>query len=264
MSDKFLLKQRSSDPKDVEELISFARVYFATDFPNPSGGGCHKAVEIRNLISERSIPTDPLRQHLFECSNCFRVYSEMLAVRESSMREAAAGRSLVAFMRRPIVLVPVSVLLVVTFIVVILSFRRHDSSNYVASNGKATAIDSSTGSTQVEPTPLSPSPDGVRSVRIDFDSYRLHRGQNNGDQAIAVVGATRIQFVVILPEGSPAGNYLVTLKDARGEALRKISYHTAQKMFTADIDLSGLPVRRYWLCVSRRAESPNCYPIRVK
>ena len=87
MSDEFLPKQRSPESEEVEELISFARVYFATDFPNPSGSGCRQAADIRNLIGERSIPTDPLRQHLFECSNCFCLYREMLAMQEGSILE---------------------------------------------------------------------------------------------------------------------------------------------------------------------------------
>ena len=108
-----------------------------------------------------------------------------------------------------------SVVLVATLIVVILNFRQHESSNYVAGNVNGTAIDSSTTSSQPEQTPISPSSDVVSSFRIDFDSYRLHRGEKNGNQAIALLPATRIQFVINLPKGSPPGNYLVALNDAR-------------------------------------------------
>jgi hypothetical protein len=64
---------------DAELLTSLARRYYATRFPNPQRLGCLPRGEIIKVLSERRVPDQALREHLFECSECFGEYRQALA-----------------------------------------------------------------------------------------------------------------------------------------------------------------------------------------
>src|SRR5262245_25793974 len=64
---------------NAEELASIARRYYAARFPNPQRFGCPSPGEISNVVRLRQIPDQTLREHLFECSECFGEYRQALA-----------------------------------------------------------------------------------------------------------------------------------------------------------------------------------------
>src|SRR5574341_1088398 len=63
-----------SSEREVEQLITFGRAYFATDFPNPARVGCPSPTALRTLARSGELPGDKLCDHLFGCSECFRAY----------------------------------------------------------------------------------------------------------------------------------------------------------------------------------------------
>jgi hypothetical protein len=75
--------------QDAEELASLARRYYATRFPNPRRIGCPPPGEIIKVVSERQAPDQALREHIFECSECFGEYRQAMAQRRSAPNETA-------------------------------------------------------------------------------------------------------------------------------------------------------------------------------
>jgi hypothetical protein len=66
---------------DAEELTLLARQYYSARFPNPQRIGCPLHGEIAKVVKHRQIPDQALREHLFECSECFGDYRQELAQR---------------------------------------------------------------------------------------------------------------------------------------------------------------------------------------
>jgi hypothetical protein len=63
---------------DAEELASLARRYYSARFPNPQRLGCPPTGEILKVVRQRQIPDQAMREHLFECSECFGEYRQSL------------------------------------------------------------------------------------------------------------------------------------------------------------------------------------------
>jgi hypothetical protein len=80
---------------DTEGLASVARRYYAARFPNPQRLGCPPPGEIIKVVSSRQAPDEALREHLFECSECFGEYRQALAQSRQAPDEAA-------WMKRPV------------------------------------------------------------------------------------------------------------------------------------------------------------------
>ncbi len=59
---------------DAEELVTLARRYYATRFPNPQRLGCPPPGEIIKAVSQRRAPDQASREHLFKCLECFCEY----------------------------------------------------------------------------------------------------------------------------------------------------------------------------------------------
>jgi hypothetical protein len=63
----------------VEELVTIAQRYYATHFSNPQRHGCTPPGEITKVVSMGRAPDQALREHLFNCSECFDEYRQALA-----------------------------------------------------------------------------------------------------------------------------------------------------------------------------------------
>src|SRR5262245_28036763 len=80
---------------DEKELASLARGYLAARFPNPQRLGCPPPGEIIKVVMSRQAPDEGLREHLFECSECFGEYRQELAQSRPEPDEAAWRKRLV-------------------------------------------------------------------------------------------------------------------------------------------------------------------------
>jgi hypothetical protein len=80
---------------DAEELASLARGYYAARFPNPQRLGCPLPSEIIKVVMSRQAPDEALREHLFECSECFGEYRQALAQSRPAPDEGAWRKRLV-------------------------------------------------------------------------------------------------------------------------------------------------------------------------
>jgi len=81
---------------DAGGLTALARRYYATRFPNPQRLGCPPPGEIIRVVRQGQAPDQALREHLFECSECFCEYRQALAHCRPGPDEVAWGRRLVS------------------------------------------------------------------------------------------------------------------------------------------------------------------------
>ncbi|MGB9180871.1 MAG: hypothetical protein WCB68_16690 [Pyrinomonadaceae bacterium] len=85
-------RTRGIEPDATEELISRAREYFASDFPNPERGDCPASGSWSARVQAGLMPDEKLRAHLFSCSECFGEYRTAMLARESEApARATAG-----------------------------------------------------------------------------------------------------------------------------------------------------------------------------
>lgn len=253
--------------EDVEDLASFAREYFSTDFPNPSRVDCPPPGEIERLIKAGRMPPESLRSHLLGCSNCFNSYRTNLMACENNRVPVESFWSYMSALvwRRRLAFAGASLLILLLF----------GGWYYFRNVRKQGTIEVKNGDTKshgpvnldhvAQRSPESSSPNNNNSVEIHFDSYGLRRGDNQEAEPSAEVSSVRTRFLITLPEGSPVGEYEVSIVDAYGATVKTITSKSHDgKTLVAEIDLSKLPQRKYRLCVSRPAESPNCYLITLR
>jgi hypothetical protein len=76
-------EKASDEPKldSPDEMIAFARGYFASDFPNPERTGCSKPGTISEIVRAGKQPDAELRAHLFGCSECFVEFDREMQAR---------------------------------------------------------------------------------------------------------------------------------------------------------------------------------------
>src|SRR3982750_4190201 len=59
---------------DPNEAVAFAQAYYATEFPNSERRDCPTAETLRKVACSSTLPDAQLRAHLFNCSDCFRLF----------------------------------------------------------------------------------------------------------------------------------------------------------------------------------------------
>jgi hypothetical protein len=76
-------EKAADEPKfaSPDEMIAFARGYFASDFPNPKRTGCPEPGAIGELVRAGRQPDAELRAHLFGCSECFVEFDREMRAR---------------------------------------------------------------------------------------------------------------------------------------------------------------------------------------
>ena len=91
------METEGNNIRDLDEkgLASLARRYYAARFPNPQRLGCPPPGEIIKVVMSRQTPDEALREHLFECSECFGEYRQALAQSRPAPDEAAWRKRLV-------------------------------------------------------------------------------------------------------------------------------------------------------------------------
>lgn len=76
-----------------DELITFARAYFASDFPNSERVDCPVKGTMSGLVRSGKVPDEGLRSHMFGCSECFQEHQNALVAYRAETKEAAPAES---------------------------------------------------------------------------------------------------------------------------------------------------------------------------
>jgi hypothetical protein len=188
---------------DAEELASLARGYYAARFPNPERLGCPPAGEIINVVMSRQAPDEVLREHLFECSECFGEYRQALAQSRPAPDEAAWRKRLAlifaskrsATALTPSILILSSLFLI--FIGILILRNIVPKAGQIASSTPSDARAGGTGESTPNPAPVAiatipkpigngraiagswkllgiPAP-GIEIIDVDLDNYKVFR-----------------------------------------------------------------------------------------
>lgn len=250
--------------ENTDEFVSLAREYFAGDFPNPERKGCPPRADLEATIQSGKLPDDTLRQHLFGCSQCFSLYQQIRDTRRDAHAPFWQRASEFIFAQK-LILGPVFAVLVVAGIAV-LYFTSKTPQPQVAevdhTRGAWNADVSPTVKPSPEPAATQPEPAPVSVARVDLRDYTLRRGNESSTTEPLPVKQGMIAFSIMLPEGSPAGAYSVSLLDAFGKTLRSRGASSPDgKKLSTTLNLTFPENQKYRLCVSRANEPPNCYPI---
>jgi hypothetical protein len=188
---------------DVEELASLARRYYAARFPNPQRLGCPPPGEITKVVRSRQAPDESLREHLFECSECFGEYRQALAQSRPAPDEAAWRKLLVSIFaskRAAAALAPVILILSSIFLIFIgISILRKSvpEAGQTASSASSDASAGGTGEATSNPAAVTiatiPKPTGngraiagakkllgiaapgIEIIDVDLDNYQVFR-----------------------------------------------------------------------------------------
>lgn len=259
---------RPPDFESVEELTSFARNHFAVSFPNPSRIRCPPSGEIEGLIKSGQPPSDNLREHMFECSECFNIFREQISRRKATqVNEISIWQQIIApIQARPLISV-VATLLIAFAVAGVLLWRR--SANQATRVARDAAPNSSrVNAERVPPQNADPGSESAKSsVKIDLDNYSLSR---RGPEAVVkprdvMISNNLTRFDVTLPEGSPSGSYVVSIVDANDNVVREVSASSPDgRTLSAELDLRKLAKQQHRVCVSRAHEAPVCYPIALR
>jgi hypothetical protein len=188
---------------DEEELASLARRYYAARFPNPQRIGCPFPGEIIKVVMSRQAPDEALREHLFECSECFGEYRQTLAQNRPAPEEAAWRKWLVlifASKRSATALAPVILILSslsLIFIGILILRKISPEAGRIASSTPSDARAGGTGESTANPAAVAiatipkpidngreiagswkllgnPAP-GAETIDVDLDNYQVFR-----------------------------------------------------------------------------------------
>lgn len=227
----------------TDEFVSFAREYFAGDFPNPERKDCPPPAALNAAIKSGKLPDDSLRSHLFGCSECFSLYQQLLETHRQMEPAVPFWRraSEFIFARRVLIMSTASVVLVAV-VSAVLFINLKTSQNHVTSVNQPEDVT----------PPVTRSAQNESATRID-----LRRG--NESSPLHVKSGT-IAFAITLPEGSPAGAYSVSLLDAAGKTLHSLSASSPDgKQLSTTLNVPENQKLR--LCVSHANDPPICRPI---
>jgi hypothetical protein len=285
------LEDPAPDAPDMDEILTFARRYYATSFPNPQRLGCPPPGEIVKVVSRRRAPGDALREHLFECSECFGEYRQALA---QIRNEVVGWQRLVSIlsMKR------LSILAVVLFLLVFggrLIWRnltpgalneqvtrsnpssgQVDGAGAAAPNKTDAPLTAGTMTARVETPPVkrravggnsrsSGRPEsGVKTIEVDLDNYQVFR-RSQEEKPPILLPAVHARLVLRLPETGAAGKYTVSLINAFGRALlSEPALSPDGAKLQVKLDLRRVTPQKYRLRLSRKGEAPAYYDVIVR
>ncbi|MCI0389334.1 MAG: hypothetical protein MOB07_11305 [Acidobacteria bacterium] len=270
---------------DTDEIVTLARRYYARGFPNPERRGCPPAGEIVKVVSRRRAPDNALREHLFECSECFGEYRQALA----QIRNDVVGwERLVSILSLKRVSTLAVILLSLFFAgALIWRGRTPDTGNERVTRSNASGDQSATPVATPNKTddPLtaetakpqvkrravggesrsSGRPESsVETIEVDLDNYPVFR-RSQEEKPPVVLPAIRARLVLRLPETGAAGKYTVSLIGAFGRVLLSepaLSPDGAKLQVT--LDLRRVTPKKYRLRLTRKDEAPAYYDVIVR
>jgi hypothetical protein len=270
----------------VDDLVTFARQHFETDFPNPERIDCPSSETYSDLIPRKRLPSEPLHKHLRSCSECFRIYRSLLDAQRTQMVLKPNWPTPLSWYKRvlsfglPIILIGIAFY---GFYSLYQTRRQgpgqgsasqQQQGTYPAQNNETSASTNQNGQPMVAERSKAPlehlalpsrATVAVHTVVINFGRQRISRSASQSEIAPVrfVAGLNRV--TVRLSAESPKGEYAVTLNDPFGkEVKRPVVGKFDGRVLRAELDLNSVTSGKYLICVARAAEVPDCLPAIVK
>ena len=214
-----------------EKLIRAGLDYVASAFPNPDRVGCPGRQRLAILARQPSPPDQNDVDHLMTCSECF---VEFHALRKAwKQRRAATIGALIA-----------AAVGLIVFSVVI--SRNPSGATPVARAKRPTDV----------------AQEEIRNARIDLRPFEQSRGESTNKPSRNLnppkLNRANLLVTILLPPGSPEGQYVFKLLDSNGSARVETSGNAAIKDYVttaeAPFDLRAVSAGRFTLTVRRAAE----------
>jgi hypothetical protein len=285
------------DQLDSPEAIeSFARTYFASDFPNSQRAGCPPRLKLIEAARAARLPGDDLRAHLLACSECFNDFREARQTPATAKITPLRQRFASALTSTRAAAIAAAALLILLSIVAVIVLRNHSrtATDSTIENGTGPSDDSSRVANRAPIIPRTnedavgvitnanrPSLTSanrpiaqvaVRTAKIQLDDYPVLRGtsgQSGQENKTIVLTRSRYKLLLTLPEGSEKGTYRVSIADEFGRVkVRATSPSADGRQLRVVLDLNRLPQKTYRLCIGHHAhagdeEPPRCYKLRM-
>ncbi|MCI0392473.1 MAG: hypothetical protein MOB07_27390 [Acidobacteria bacterium] len=281
-----------SSDHEVEQLITFGREYFATDFPNPARVGCPSPEALQLLARSGELPGDELCDHLFGCSECFRAYrAELEASRAAALVVVASRwsewreRLAAAFaLKLAFALAGIVILLVVSG-ALWLAWRdkaipaiprtaqlQPQPSDTISSSttGEQPSRNETPSEHAGKKTSVSPfvrrAPAPLLVVEADLDELVAMRDvmATSAEAKAITLRQARMLLKLTLPENSRPGVYHASIANTAGQPLRTQRVSSADGVnLRLEFDLSKLAAGSYHLRLARRGATPADYPVKI-
>ncbi|MGH9842059.1 MAG: hypothetical protein ACREEM_25175 [Blastocatellia bacterium] len=277
---------------EAEQLIAFAREYFATDFPNPTRTGCPSPAALQTMARSGGLPDDELCDHLFSCSECFPAYRAALEAGRAATPALAVSwwsewreRLAATFALKPsfalagiVILLAVSGALWLAWRDAAIPAPPHTAqlqpqpsatisspaaeerpSRNEAPIERADSKTSTTPRTRRAPAPLP-------VVEADLDELVAMRdvtASRTEAKAISLRQA-RMLLKLTLPENSRPGVYHASIVNDAGQLLRTQRASSADGVnLFLEFDLRKLAAGSYRLRLARQGATPANYPVKI-
>ncbi|MGH9846595.1 MAG: hypothetical protein ACREEM_48470 [Blastocatellia bacterium] len=278
--------------REAEQLIGFAREYFATDFPNPTRTGCPSPAALQSLARSGDLPDDELCDHLFGCSECFRAYRAALeAGRAAAPAVAASGwsewreRLAAVFALKPAFALAGIVILLAVSGAVWLAWRNEaiPATPHVAQIQPPPSATISSPAAEERPsrneapgeragkmTSASPRPHRPSAtlpvVEADLDEFVAMRDvtASRAEAKAITLRQARVRLKLSLPENSRPSVYRASIVNAVGQPLRTQRAGSADGVnLRLEFDLRKLAAGSYHLRLARQGATPANYPVKI-
>jgi len=273
---------------DAEDLASLARRYYAARFPNPQRLDCPPPGEIFKVVMSRQAPDEALREHLFECSECFGEYRQALAQSRPAPDEAAWRKRLVLIFTSkrsakalaPVILILSSLSLIIIGILILRNIAPE--AGQIASSIPSDAGAGGTGESTANPAAVAiatipkpigngreiagswkllgiPGP-GAETIDVDLDNYQVFRRSQmerltpaSEEQSGRVGAKTSVE-----PDEAPPGEKVISLPATRASLVLRLPETGVPGKYTVSlINAFGQPL------LSNSAFSPDGAKLQV-
>jgi hypothetical protein len=226
-----------------ERVLRAGRAYIASAFPNPDRVGCPGRQRLEVLARQPSAPDESDIDHLMTCSDCFVEYH---SIRTAWKRKRAATiGTLVA-----------AALALIVFCGVVISGRHIEVAPITPAK-----------------RPVEMAQEQVRNTVIDLRPFERSRGEAadkaRGRPSTPVLERANLLVTILLPVGSPEGQYVFQLLDSTGSSRVEISGTAVIKNYVttavAPFDMRAVSAGRFTLTVRRAgAVGSASYPLEVR
>ena len=282
----------ATDSSDLDEIVTLARRFYATGFPNPDRSGCPAPGEIGKAVSSGRAPGKELREHLFECSECFSEYRQSLAQSRNERAEWRRFASMITsipVMKR-VWMPAITFGLMLVGVIIWRQFTINAPKESIAGQNPPAARNDGAGESTkkknsetlnaqtaelAKPQGKQEATGGIsrslntrekpaKDLELDLAENTIFR-RSEGANSEFVLPAILTRLNLRLPETSLAGKYKVGLINEVGDVLlSETAVSRDGAVLSVTLDLSRVTPRRYRLRVARNNEAPNYFEVVVR